>query len=213
MARQCTQPKRRRNATWFKEKVLLVQTQAEGKELDEELLAFLADPGVVDGQVAQTITYNAAFQTDDLDGYDFDYDDISFAKAVLMANLLSYDSDVLSEKLKGKNVIDTTVSKPNATTIALGMFKLDLEPLAPNVLKKRMHTDYIKHFREYADTLWEIVENARALSPLDSNLDSACKYVQRIREVLVYVKDTFPCLTKPSEKLVAVTPKNKDKRS
>ncbi|GKA04660.1 retrovirus-related pol polyprotein from transposon TNT 1-94 [Tanacetum coccineum] len=52
MARQCTQPKRRRDATWFKEKVLLVQAQAEGKELDEEQLAFLADPGVVDGQVA-----------------------------------------------------------------------------------------------------------------------------------------------------------------
>ncbi|GJT51521.1 hypothetical protein Tco_0977678, partial [Tanacetum coccineum] len=34
----CTQPKRRRDATWFKEKVLLVQAQAEGKELDEEQL-------------------------------------------------------------------------------------------------------------------------------------------------------------------------------
>nr|GEZ33416.1 hypothetical protein [Tanacetum cinerariifolium] len=45
MARQCTQPKRRRDATWFK-KVLLVQAHAEGKELDEEQLAFLADPEV-----------------------------------------------------------------------------------------------------------------------------------------------------------------------
>ncbi|GKG24624.1 hypothetical protein Tco_0395252, partial [Tanacetum coccineum] len=66
-----------------KEKVLIVQAQAEGKELDEEQLAFLADPGVTDGQVAQTITHNAAFQTDDLDAYDSDYDDISSAKAVL----------------------------------------------------------------------------------------------------------------------------------
>nr|GEV51715.1 retrovirus-related Pol polyprotein from transposon TNT 1-94 [Tanacetum cinerariifolium] len=37
-------------------------------------------------------------QTDDLDAYDSDCDDISYAKAVLMANLLSYGSDVLSEK-------------------------------------------------------------------------------------------------------------------
>ncbi|GKE79143.1 hypothetical protein Tco_1545263, partial [Tanacetum coccineum] len=37
------------------------QAKAEGKELDEERLAFLADPGVADGQVAQTITHNAAF--------------------------------------------------------------------------------------------------------------------------------------------------------
>ncbi|GKE16732.1 hypothetical protein Tco_1424309, partial [Tanacetum coccineum] len=71
--------------------------QAEGKELDEEQLAFLTDPGVADGQVAQTITHNVAFQTDDLDAYDFDCDDISSAKMVHMANLLSCDSDVLSE--------------------------------------------------------------------------------------------------------------------
>ncbi|GJS85251.1 hypothetical protein Tco_0751792 [Tanacetum coccineum] len=35
--------------------------------------------------------------TDDLDSYDSDCDDISSAKAVLMANLSSYDSDVLFE--------------------------------------------------------------------------------------------------------------------
>ncbi|GJS49272.1 hypothetical protein Tco_0599393 [Tanacetum coccineum] len=71
--------------------------QAEGKELDEEQLAFLADPIVADGQIAQIITHNSAFQTDDLDAYDSDYDDISSAKVVLMANLSSFDSDVLSE--------------------------------------------------------------------------------------------------------------------
>ncbi|GKC67677.1 alpha/beta hydrolases superfamily protein, partial [Tanacetum coccineum] len=59
MARQCTQPKRRRDVEWFKEKVLLFQAQAEGKELDEEQLAFLADPGVANDQVAQTITQSS----------------------------------------------------------------------------------------------------------------------------------------------------------
>ncbi|GJW64126.1 hypothetical protein Tco_0116010 [Tanacetum coccineum] len=77
-------------------------------------------------------------------------------------------------KLKGKNVIDTAVLKPNATTIAPGMFKLDLEPLAPKVLKnKDAYIVYIKHSREHADILQEIVEKARAIIPLDSNLDSA----------------------------------------
>ncbi|GJX21565.1 integrase, catalytic region, zinc finger, CCHC-type containing protein [Tanacetum coccineum] len=61
MARQCTQPKRKRDSVWFKEKVLLVQAHDDGKELDEEQLAFLADLGVADGQVAQTITHNATF--------------------------------------------------------------------------------------------------------------------------------------------------------
>ncbi|GKC66887.1 putative zinc finger, CCHC-type containing protein [Tanacetum coccineum] len=36
MARQCTQPKRPRNSTWFKEKMLLVQAQESGQVLDEE---------------------------------------------------------------------------------------------------------------------------------------------------------------------------------
>ncbi|GKE41753.1 hypothetical protein Tco_1469037 [Tanacetum coccineum] len=110
-------------------------------------------------------------------------------------------------------MISTAVSKPNATTIALGMYKLELEPLPPKVLQsKDAHINYIKHSREHADILRNIVESARALSPLDSNLDSACKYVQRIQEVLVYVKDKCPCLKKLREKLVAVTPKNKDKK-
>ncbi|GKB75052.1 hypothetical protein Tco_0936464, partial [Tanacetum coccineum] len=116
-------------------------------------------------------------------------------------------------KLKGKNVIDNVVSKPHATTIAPGMFKLDLEPLALKVLKnKDTHLEYIKHSREHAEILREIAERARALSPLDSNLDLACKYVQRIQEVLVYIRDTCLCLTRPSEILVVVTPKNKDKK-
>ncbi|GJU35312.1 hypothetical protein Tco_1183666 [Tanacetum coccineum] len=39
----------------------VIIVKVEGKELDEEQLTFLADPGIADGQVAQTITYNAAF--------------------------------------------------------------------------------------------------------------------------------------------------------
>ncbi|GJR52968.1 hypothetical protein Tco_1403489 [Tanacetum coccineum] len=57
MARQCTQPKRPRNAAWYQEKI----------------------------------------NTEDLDAYDSDCDDVSNAKEVLMANLSSYGSDVLSE--------------------------------------------------------------------------------------------------------------------
>ncbi|GJU27069.1 hypothetical protein Tco_1165690 [Tanacetum coccineum] len=55
MAKQCTQPKRPRNAAWFKEKI------------------------------------------EDLDAYDSDCDDVSNEKAVLMANLSNYGSDIISE--------------------------------------------------------------------------------------------------------------------
>ncbi|GKD22173.1 hypothetical protein Tco_1223876 [Tanacetum coccineum] len=67
MSKYCTQPKRIRNSAWFKEKLMLVEAQ------------------------------EAAFQTEDLDAYDSDCDDLSSAKAVLMANLLSCDLVILSE--------------------------------------------------------------------------------------------------------------------
>ncbi|GJU78086.1 retrovirus-related pol polyprotein from transposon TNT 1-94 [Tanacetum coccineum] len=104
MARQCPKPKRKRDATWFRDKVLLVEAQGNGKVLNEEELEFLADPGIAEGPVTQTvITHNAAYQADDLDAYDSDCDDFSTAKAVLMANLSSYGSDVLSEVPHSEN--------------------------------------------------------------------------------------------------------------
>ncbi|GJR42022.1 retrovirus-related pol polyprotein from transposon TNT 1-94 [Tanacetum coccineum] len=82
-------------------------------------------------------------------------------------------------KLKGKNVVDTAVSKPNAT-IAPGMFKLDIEPISHKLKNNRdAHEVYIEKTIENTDTLRGF---------------------------------TCPNSPKPSEKLVAVTPMNKDKR-
>ncbi|GJS36977.1 retrovirus-related pol polyprotein from transposon TNT 1-94 [Tanacetum coccineum] len=98
MARQCINLKRLRNAAWYKDKAMLVEAHKDGIILDEEQLAFLADPGVPDGQAVQSIIpNNAAFQTKDLDTYDSDCDDISNAQVVLMANISNYGSDVISE--------------------------------------------------------------------------------------------------------------------
>ncbi|GKE47073.1 retrovirus-related pol polyprotein from transposon TNT 1-94 [Tanacetum coccineum] len=70
MSKQCTKPKRKRDDSLFKEKVLPVQAQAHGQILNEEELAFLADPDLPEGQAIQTvITHNAAYQADDLDAY------------------------------------------------------------------------------------------------------------------------------------------------
>ncbi|GJS27924.1 hypothetical protein Tco_0488544 [Tanacetum coccineum] len=56
------------------------------------------DPSVPEGQAAQTIIpNNTDFQTEDLDTYDSNCDDVSNAKAVLMANISNYGSDVISE--------------------------------------------------------------------------------------------------------------------
>nr|GEX79747.1 hypothetical protein [Tanacetum cinerariifolium] len=96
MDRQCTQPKRPRNAAWYKDKAILAEAQEARKILAEEQLAFLIDPWVLNGQAIQTIILNnAAFYTEDLNTYDSNCDDISNTKAMLMANISKYDYDVL----------------------------------------------------------------------------------------------------------------------
>nr|GEV07892.1 hypothetical protein [Tanacetum cinerariifolium] len=87
MAKQCTKPKRKRNAEWFMDKVL-----------QEEELDFLADLGTAESSSNQTvITTNAAYQADDLDAYDSDCDELNSAKVALLANLSHYGSDNLAE--------------------------------------------------------------------------------------------------------------------
>ncbi|GJV25423.1 hypothetical protein Tco_1378118 [Tanacetum coccineum] len=41
IAKQCTKPKRKRDDTWFNDKVLLVQAQAGGQALKQRMIAFL----------------------------------------------------------------------------------------------------------------------------------------------------------------------------
>ncbi|GJU85441.1 reverse transcriptase domain, reverse transcriptase zinc-binding domain protein [Tanacetum coccineum] len=237
MAKQFTQPKRLRNYAWFKEKLMLVEAQEAGQILYEEQLTFIAD---------------------------LDCDDISSAKAVLMTNLSSCDSDVLFEvpysdaypndminqdvqemsieapselpksvensnlnaqlqekvfaiatlknelrKLKGKNIVDTAVSIP----IAPGMFKLDIEPIYHRLKNNRdAHEVYLKKTIENTDTIHGLVECARKQNPSEPLLHSACMFTKHVQELLVYVSKTCPSLTKPSEKLVVVTPLKKDKK-
>ncbi|GKC29761.1 retrovirus-related pol polyprotein from transposon TNT 1-94 [Tanacetum coccineum] len=84
-------------------------------------------------------------------------------------------------KLKGKNVVNIAVSKSSAT-IAPGIFKLDIEPISHRLKNNRdSHEIYLEKTIENTDTLHGLVECPR-------------KY-----------------LTKHCEKLVAVTPMNKEK--
>nr|GFB39627.1 hypothetical protein [Tanacetum cinerariifolium] len=92
------QDQRKQDAEWFKEKVLLVQAQANGQVLQEEELEFLAYPGTAESSSNQTVVINnAAYQADELDAYDLDCDKINSAKIALMENLSHYGSDNLAE--------------------------------------------------------------------------------------------------------------------
>ncbi|GJU01028.1 hypothetical protein Tco_1111366, partial [Tanacetum coccineum] len=94
------------------DKVLLVQAQASGQILHEEELAFLADPGIPEGQAIQTvITHNAAYQANDLNAYDSDCDELNTAKVALIENLSHYGSDALSEVHNHVNVNNNMINQ------------------------------------------------------------------------------------------------------
>ncbi|GKD20068.1 hypothetical protein Tco_1221771 [Tanacetum coccineum] len=59
-------------------------------------------------------------------------------------------------KFKGKDIVDNAAQVSNATTIALGMYKLDLVILAPKAKNnKEAHEYYLKHTMEQAAILKE----------------------------------------------------------
>ncbi|GJU31224.1 integrase, catalytic region, zinc finger, CCHC-type containing protein [Tanacetum coccineum] len=79
------------------------------------------------------------------------------------------------QKLKGKETVENVAQIPIATTIAPGMFKIDLDPLAPSLLQNReARIYYLKYTHKQADILRGIVKQAKAKQPLDNALDFAC---------------------------------------
>ncbi|GKA04603.1 retrovirus-related pol polyprotein from transposon TNT 1-94, partial [Tanacetum coccineum] len=98
-------------------------------------------------------------------------------------------------------------------TIDPEMLKIDVEPITPKLLNKRIaHCAYIKHTQEEAAVLRDLVEHVKANYPLDHSLESAFRYTKLIQELLTNISKTCPSINNSGEKLVVVTPKNKDKK-
>ncbi|GJU80570.1 hypothetical protein Tco_1282935 [Tanacetum coccineum] len=117
------------------------------------------------------------------------------------------------QKLKRKEIVENATQIPIATTIAPGMFKLDMILISYRLKNNRdAHEDYLKKTIENTDTIRGLVERARNQNRSEPLLDFACKFTKHVQELLVYVSQTCPSFTKPSEKLVAVTPMNKVKK-
>ncbi|GJY06006.1 retrovirus-related pol polyprotein from transposon TNT 1-94 [Tanacetum coccineum] len=113
-------------------------------------------------------------------------------------------------KLKGKSLVDNVVTKHTSDP---EMLKIDVEPITPKLLNKRTaNSAYIKHTQEEAVVLKDLVEHVKSNYPLDHSLESACRYAKLIQELLTNINKTCPSINNTGEKLVVITPKNKDKR-
>nr|GEY50177.1 hypothetical protein [Tanacetum cinerariifolium] len=140
---------------------------------DEEQLAFLADPGIPDSQATQkTIPNTAAFQTEDLDAYDFDCDDVSNAKAVLMANLSNYGSNVISEeKLALKQQINSLeqslsnqIKEKKSLLQTFTVFKHESKEKESKYMDKKI--DLEKKIKELDNIVYKVGQSAQTVHML-----------------------------------------------
>nr|GEX93456.1 retrovirus-related Pol polyprotein from transposon TNT 1-94 [Tanacetum cinerariifolium] len=104
------------------------------------------------GQAQTIIPHNAAFQTEDLDTYDSDCDDLSNAQAVLMANISNHGSDIISEvpnsetylndmdNQKSRSKMSEKAKDPEVIAKKISHKPIDYEKL------NRLTDDFGKHF-------------------------------------------------------------------
>ncbi|GJX77070.1 retrovirus-related pol polyprotein from transposon TNT 1-94 [Tanacetum coccineum] len=203
---------------------------------DPKQLAFLADNGdtIIPTQASQEIPTPATFQTDDLDAFilivmmfprlrQFSWlIFLPMTQAFFQKIDITNDSNIISYEQYLQETETLVVQSTSSSTQQDELLIEETLELAEEsryatsfLLVKHnrdAHVNYLKPTQENADTLREIIEHARELRPLDSNLDSACKFVTRIQELLVYVNETCPSTTPVSNKLVAVTPMNSTRK-
>ncbi|GKC86950.1 retrovirus-related pol polyprotein from transposon TNT 1-94 [Tanacetum coccineum] len=155
--------------------------QESGQELDEEQLAFLADPGVAD------------------DAYDSDCDDISSAKVVLMANLSSYDLDVLSEMSEQMSNHVTNWDKVNQETKTVNeSLTAELERYKERVktFEQRLNVDLNSREKFIDSQMDDMIRNRNALKQeIDSLKQTLSKQVKEKESLL----QTFTVFKKESK--------------
>nr|GEU73286.1 copia protein [Tanacetum cinerariifolium] len=276
MARRCTTLKSKRDASWFREKVLLVEAQRNKKVLNEEELEFLA--GIVEGPVTYLDVLSEAQNRNN------NHDDMLYQRKAQQIRPMLYNGNVIAN---GTNVIliadseETLMLEEESRSKMLlkqsFLVKNSLSPIDPSttsttvtaivpkellnvmeqcrldikcfeIQKKQVllendrlldqvmsqdimnivvnssvnvnsfvaMNEFMNHNRKNVDVLRKLVEDARALNPLECNLDSACK--ERLIDVTPQKKDKQVrpkdpvTSSKHNASLVAVTPKNKNKK-
>ncbi|GJU98740.1 hypothetical protein Tco_1328011 [Tanacetum coccineum] len=189
---RCTKPKRKRDDSWFKDKVLLVQAQASGQILHEEELAFLADPGIPEGQATQTvITHNAAYQADDLDAYDSDCDKLNTAKVALMENLSHYGSDALAES-NVVNHLETEITS-DSNIILYSQYVIESQQATINLENRSANDTLTSELERYKEQV-KVLKEGQNVDLRSNNVSDSCAQsieIDRLKQTLFeHLKET-----------------------
>ncbi|GJQ98077.1 retrovirus-related pol polyprotein from transposon TNT 1-94 [Tanacetum coccineum] len=241
IAKQCTKPKRKRDETWFNDKVLLVQAQAGGQALTGgEISISLADPGFLIFKTLRTIALLPISHRNGSDAltetYKQLYDSIKPKRVqskeqcdalIKQVNIKSGEISDLNAKLQEQGLVIAALKNElrklkgkaidNEDTVTHSVdpnvSKDNMEPITPKLLNKRTaHSSYIKHTQEEALVLRDIVEHVKANYPQDPLLESAFRYTKVIQDLLSHISRSCPSINNCGPQLIEVIPRKKDKK-
>ncbi|GJZ81094.1 retrovirus-related pol polyprotein from transposon TNT 1-94, partial [Tanacetum coccineum] len=192
MSKQCTKPRRKRDDSWFKDKVLLVQAQASGQILHEEELAFLADPGIPEAQATQTvITHNVAYQADDLECICSDLSDALFE----VHNHDNVNNNMINQVVqampsaKQSNVMNHSETKitSNSNIIPYSQYLIESQQPAINLENKNVNDTLTAELERYKEQVKVLNEGQNVdLRSNDNVSDSSAQSVEidRLKQTL-----------------------------
>nr|GEX05530.1 hypothetical protein [Tanacetum cinerariifolium] len=118
----------------------------------------------------------------------------------------------LSRPITSRLDTNTNIEK-NPKVFAHGLFRLKSGPINGYFMNNKLvHKDYLNLTNEHLATLQELLEQDRALKSLNANLDYACKFGQRIQELLVYVCASCPFSQSENKKWAPTTSHKKNNK-
>ncbi|GJU84794.1 integrase, catalytic region, zinc finger, CCHC-type containing protein [Tanacetum coccineum] len=186
MSKQCTKPKTKRDDSWFKDKVLLVQAQANGQILHEEELTFLADPGILeDGSDALAEVHNHDNVNNNMINQA-----VQAMQSSEQSNVVNHSETEITN-FETRFVPQTDLSAKQAfwaqnslnspdLTLSSRPTKVEVPKELPKVNMVNTSLKKLKHHLDGFDVVEEVavlrdlVEHVKANYPLDHPLESAC---------------------------------------
>ncbi|GKE41458.1 hypothetical protein Tco_1468742 [Tanacetum coccineum] len=113
MARQCTQPKRPRNAAWFKEKLMLAKAQeADCDDFSSAKAVLLANLSSCDPEVLSELPYSDSYSNDMINQ---DVQEMQYSKQThiddFQDNEIHSDSNIISEKVIDSQMDDLILDR------------------------------------------------------------------------------------------------------
>nr|GEY88734.1 hypothetical protein [Tanacetum cinerariifolium] len=195
MAKECTKLKRPRNVAWFKEKLMLAEAREAGQILNEAQLAFLADPVISEAPIAQQIIpQKSAFQTDDLDAYDSNCDDLSSAKADVQEMQYSEqthvddfeDNEIHSDEItevqtvfnQMEVVVDQCSIDKNVIEIQIKQLRIDNDQLLNQIISQEI-VHIVTNSMDILDVKKSCVNNCNKCLELETGLFKMKDFVEK----------------------------------